>query len=162
MAGAFRWFLDRYVSHVTSQVSKRSEKVRQMQAESGRTHERVVRYEILEADVNRRDIEQRVHIFAVRIGRDGSFTRLPDHTRPDVTVYTDLPTVWGVARGSYTLNFKDGTSRLLQPFTVFDAVRLGKVEWGGTSSTLSELMLFERKVAPEFLASLKLPALPGG
>jgi hypothetical protein len=152
-----KWFLDRYVAYLTARVNRDAEKVRKLQAESGMARERVVRYEVSEGDMARRNVEQTVYKFTFRVGRDGSFVRLPDETRPDVTVYTDVPAVWGIANDSYTLVLPDGTKRVYSPFTVFDAMRLGKVDWTGTSSALSEFMLFERKVAPEFLEALKLP-----
>lgn len=151
------WFLDRYVGHLAKTVATNAEKVRKIQSESGLAEERIVRYEISEGDASRRDVPQKVHKYTFRVGKDATFVRLSDDTRPDVVVFTDLPTVWGVAKGRYNQKMPDGTTRLIQPFTIFDGLRLGKVEWAGTSSALRELMLFERKVAPEFLKSLRLP-----
>jgi hypothetical protein len=152
-----RWFLDRYVGHLSKAVNEKAETVRALQRDSGLAKERIVRYEISEGDVTRRDVPQNIYRYTFRVSGDGEFTQLPADTRPDVVVFTDLAAVWGVAQGRYLQAMPDGTKRLLSPFTIFDALRIGKVEWAGTSSALREMMLFERKVAPEFLSALKLP-----
>lgn len=151
------WFLDRYVNHVVKEVNTKADKVRSMQTTSGRTKERIVRYEIYSGDLTLRHVPQKVYRITVRVTVDGRLQRLDDGVAPDVVVFMDLPAVWGIAKGRYNQRLQDGTTRVLEPFTVFDALRLGKVEWAGTSSTLQDLLLFERRVAPEFLAALRLP-----
>ena len=149
--------VDAYVNHVVRQVNKRAAAVRGLQASSGRTQERIVRYEVYQGDVRRRDLAQPVYTFTVRVRRDGAMERLDGAVRPDVTVYTDVPTVVGLSRGRTNQILPDGTARVIQPFTVYDALRLDRIEWSGTSQTLQDLLLFERKVAPEFLRALELP-----
>lgn len=153
----FRRFVDLYVDHVVRTVNARSERVRELQRSSGRSSARIVRYEIYEGDVRRRDVPQNVYPFTVRVTADGRMERLPDGVRPDVTVYSDLATVKGIADGRRVEILRDGTRRTIEPFTVFDALRLDRVEWAGTSETLQDLLLFERRVAPEFLRALQLP-----
>lgn len=154
-----KWFVDRYVDHVVRTVNTKAEKVRALQATSGRTQARIVRYEIYAGDVRRRDVPQLVYPFTVRVTPDGRMERLPDGVRPDVTVYSDVATVKGIADGRAVELLRDGTKRVIEPFSVFDALRLDRVEWAGTSETLSDLLLFERKVAPEFLRALQLPKI---
>lgn len=153
----FQWFVDRYVNHVVRGVNSRASRVRDLQQTSGRTQARIVRYEIYSADLTLRHVKQDVYRVTVRVTPDGTLERLDDETVPDVIVLMDLPAVWGIARGRYTQRMPDGTTRTVTPFTIFDALRLGKVEWAGTTSTLQDLLLFERRVAPDFIEALKLP-----
>lgn len=156
----FQWFIDRYVNHVVRGVNSRASKVRDLQATSGRKKERIVRYEIYSADLTLRHVKQDVYRITVRVTGDGRLERLDEDTAPDVIVLMDLPAVWGIAHNRYVQRMPDGSTRVVEPFTVFDALRLGKVEWAGTSSTLQDLLLFERRVGPEFLEALKLPKEP--
>lgn len=157
MRNPFQWFLDLYVNHVVRTVNARSEKVRSLQASSGRTQARVVRYEVYSGDVRRRDVVQQMWPFTVRVTPEGRMERLADGVRPDVTVYTDIATVKGIAAGRGVEILRDGSKRVIEPFTIFDALRLDRIEWAGTSQTLQDLLLFERKIAPEFLKALQLP-----
>ena len=162
MAGVKRWFLDRYFSYVEGQANKKREKIRELQAQSGMKKERVVRYDISEADVQIRGSPK--HRVTAMVHADGRFERVPDVPNPDIVVRTDLPTVWGIATGRYVQTLRDGSKKVHEKFTVFDAVRIGKVEWEGTTSALQELMLLEKRILPEFIEALRLPpeAMAGG
>ncbi|MGH8980204.1 MAG: hypothetical protein ACRDWE_04175, partial [Acidimicrobiales bacterium] len=90
-----RWFVDRYLDHVIRSVNAKADRVRDLQATSGRAQSRVVRYEVYKGDVRRRDIPQTVYAFTVRVTPGGRMERLDDGMRPDVTVYSDVATVRG-------------------------------------------------------------------
>lgn len=159
--GFVETFLNWYAAYAQRRVNKRADKVRAMQAESGKDKERVVRYRIFEADSRRRDVVQRLIEIVIRVRRDGSVERLPKETEADVTVITDFPVVWGVYRGTYTQVLDGGGKIVHKDFTPFDAVRLGRVDWEGRSSALDSLMLLERRVLPELLDVFRAPELTG-
>ena len=160
LASAKQWFINRYVEHMIASVNSNAERVRQLQSESGMARERVSRFEFFDGDVTlRARVPQKSYPLTLRIHRDGTVERLPNDTRPDVTVFTDIPTVYGIARGEYTMVLPSGARKPYPSFTVWDAVRLGKIEWTGASSALAELMLFEKRIGPEFLEAMRLPEL---
>jgi len=158
MAGGIkRWFLERYFNHLERQANRRREKIRQLQTQSGMRRERVVRYEISEADVQVRGMAK--HTFTAVVGAEGEFRRVADVPFPDIVVRTDFPTIWAIAKPPhrYVQALRAGGKKVHENFTVFDAVRIGKIEWEGTSSALQELMLLDRRIIPEFIEAMRLP-----
>jgi hypothetical protein len=149
-------FLDMYFRYVQGRANRRSDKVRQLQQESGRTDMQVIRIIVYNDDVRASRAQQSAYMRTFRV-RDGVLEYLDDRERPDAVILSDFPTIYGIANGRYVQVFPDGTRKVHENFGAFDALRLGKMECEGDQSVLSNLYLFERRVAPEILKEIRLP-----
>ena len=156
-----RRFVDRYVDHLRARATKNADKVRELQAESSRLEEQVIRFDVFSDDVRQRGlVQQEVYSYVVKVGRDGHIAVLPVSTRHDVRVMTDVPTLWGFSNGRIDLALAGGGRKRVDPFTPRDAVRLGLLETDGSGSALKNLFLLERRVLPTLADELKLPKPP--
>jgi hypothetical protein len=140
---------------VAERANRNEERNRRLQAETERTEQIVMRYEIFEADVRLRRTSQPIYSYVMRI-RNGRIEFLPDNTKPDTTIYTDFPTVYAISQGEITLTFPDRPSKVIRPFGAMDAYRIGRIECVGTSWILRNMLLFEETVLPQISGELRI------
>ncbi len=158
--GMKRWFADLYMEHVRKVALRNREHVREIQLESGRLAESVIRIDIFSHNVKDRGFtKQECWSYFMRV-KDGEAERLPPMARCDVRVLTDVPTLWAFASGETRQTMGDGSVKVIRPYTPRDAQRMGRLETDGPTSALKNLFLVERKVLPELARELRLPEMP--
>jgi hypothetical protein len=155
--GVKQWFLDRYIHWVVGRANARADKIRDLQEEAHRTEERIMRWEVFEYNIQWRNGQQATFVYTVRLLRDGRLEVLPNNIRPDLILYTDYPTVQGLATGRYEQVLPNGRVRVIEPFGAFDALRLGGIEYLGNASMLKELNLWEKRIGGDLMRELRLP-----
>jgi hypothetical protein len=150
----FKYFMELYVNRLIARSHRKAEKFKDLQARTNRNGENIMRYVIYE-DI-KSDIDgQQVFIYTVRV-RDGVLERLPNTIKPTVTVFTDIPTVYGMIDDRTTIYLGDGKQKVITPFTVWDATRLGRLRWEGQATAMKDFFLFEKQVLPTVMEELKL------
>ncbi len=160
-SGIKKRFVDLYLNHLMRVAEKNASLVREMQEDSDRKKEMVIRVDAFEADVRKRGyIPQEITTRVFRI-RDGRLEQLPEGTKDyEAVVMTDYPTLRAIASGEAQAVRPDGTVKVVRPFTPRDAVRMGRLTADGPASVISNLFLLERTVLPRLADELKLPKPP--
>ena len=147
-------FIQWYAARQMAKANRNRDKIRQAQAESGRTEKVVQRYEVYSEDVRHRtDWQQDIYVFTVVVD-DGRVVPLANNTRPDVTIRTDVPVVQGLASGHFTAKV-GGAVKVYDNFTPWDAVRLGRLESDGKVLLMRNLYLLD-KVMPDLAHELRI------
>jgi hypothetical protein len=119
---------------------------RQIQEETARKEERVLKVIVFEDIGLPKDVKQEVYSYVVKV-RDGALVQMPPNTPYDTVISTDFNTLLGLIDEKCTIMRRDGTVDTIAPFTAYDAHRLGRLKWRGIGG-LSNLLLFEEKVLP--------------
>lgn len=146
-----------YAERLQRKVQKKSVRIREIQAETGRTMEQVLEIHVYAMDVSQRDrVPQDVWIRRYRFLRDGTYDIVPPGTRADCRIFTDLPTVTGIAMGHTNSVTREGAVIAREEFTVYDALRLGHIDYDGNATALRNLNLLQKKLLPEIARELKL------
>lgn len=147
-----RW-VDWYIGRLARKAEKHRERIRKIQQEADRTQEQILRVFVFEKDVTRRGlIPQEVYTYTFRI-RDGRAEFLSNDVEPDISVYSDFPTLRGIHTGSYTFVHKDGTTKTVSPFTPQDAWRSDLILWSGPGTGLKNINLLS-KILPILINEL--------
>ncbi len=151
-------FVNWYAEHLQKKAQKKVDKIRQVQSETGRLAEQVIEIQIYGMDLRQRNrIQQEVWVRRYRFLKDGTYQVLPvGPTRPDSRIYTDTPTLIGVAYGHQQSVKEDGSIVSREKFTVYDALRLGHIDYDGETTALRNLALLQKKILPELARELKL------
>lgn len=140
------WYVvDRYFGYFIRKSQERSNEIRQMQRQAHRENGKIQRYVIFE-DLKSVGTAREMLSYTIRIV-DGKIVRLPHDTKPDITVYLDIPALYGIVNNS-TVIYPNGKPQTISPFTVWDGIRLGRIVWEGDTAVLEDMYLFDRKVLP--------------
>jgi hypothetical protein len=150
-----RVFVDWYVRRAQRRANARADEIRDIQAETGRTERKVLKFVIYEEDMRTGRVQQMHWTYVMRV-RDGYVEFMPPETSPDNTVTTDFPTLYGISVGEFTQILPSGKERVIHNFDPFDALRIGRLETDGDSSVLTNLFLFKTKIAPSLLEELRV------
>ena len=153
MRSPIRVIFDWYMDHLIARSKAKNAKFRELQMKANRTGAKVMRYVIFD-DIHNPEKTTDMITYTVRVV-DGSLERLPDEVKPDVTIYTDVPTVYGIMNNRAVI-YPNGKEQVISPFGVWDGVRLGRIVWDGETTALKDLYLFDRNVLPLIEEQLRI------
>lgn len=154
MKNPFRMFMDLYVDRLIYRSHKKAEKFRELQAAANRSGNHVMRYVIYE-NIKTPVDRQTPLIYTVQV-KDGVLVRVPNTVTPTVTVYTDMPVVYGLINDETKIYVGNGVQKTIAPFGVWDAVRLGRLRWEGEAAAMKDMFLFDKQVLPMIMEELRL------
>ena len=156
-----RW-LGTYVRFVEWRANRKRDQIRSAQAETGRTYERITKFHIYSQDCRyRRDpgFHQSVVKLVYQFMATGEVRRLPPETREDVLIITDIPTLHGIASGTFRYHGADGREIVRTPFGPKEAILLGRMESNGDLDMMLEVKTLLAKL-PEVENILRMPEPP--
>lgn len=154
MKNPFRVFMDWYVDRIIYRSRKKADRFRELQASAGRSGDGVMKYVIFD-DMKLPLDGQTPLMYTVQV-KDGAVSRVPDSVAPTVTVYTDMPAVYGIINNETKIYVAGGRQQTISPFGIWDAVRLGRLKWEGETTALKDMFLFDKKVLPMIMDELRL------
>lgn len=154
MKNPFRMFMDLYVDRLIYRSHRKADKFRTLQASANRSGDQVMRYVIYE-DIKSPLDRQTPLIYTVQV-KNGVLVRVPNTETPTVTVYTDMPAVYGLINDQTKIYVGNGVQKTISPFGIWDAVRLGRLRWEGETTAMKDMFLFDKQVLPMIMEELRL------
>jgi hypothetical protein len=158
VSGLMSGFVNWYAEHLQRKMEKKVDKIRQIQNETGRLQEQVLEIHVYSMDVRQKDrVPQQVWVRRYQFLKNGSYRIIPLNSgRADCRIYTDTPTLIGVAYGYQEVAKPDGTVISRKKYTAYDALRLGHLTYDGEATALRNIALLQNKLLPEIARELKL------
>lgn len=154
-----RW-LGTYARFMEWRANRRRDQIRTAQAETGRTFERVTKFRVYSQDCRYRrdpDFRQSVVSLVYQFTASGEVRRLPPDTHEDVMIVTDIPTLHGIASGSFRYHGADGREIVRSPFGPKEAILLGRLESNGDFDMMLEVKTLLAKL-PDVDNILRMPS----
>ena len=143
-----------WANHLQKVANRHADEVRDLQTESGRTKQLLIRFDAFEEDVTRRGIiQQEVYTYFFRVV-DGRLRMEPESATWEGHVMTDVPVLVGLQDG-YMDKQVNGGSVLIKPFTPRRAWLMGRILTEGDATLLSNLLLFEKRVYGDLLGEIR-------